>query len=312
MIINYTTTIIIFISLHISILLSAQHHNIRQWQANYSFTNPALTGIAINPRISASYQQIFPAVQTGLNTYKLDYDQQISANAGFIGASLLQDLTSEVMTRKVAGMQYAYEFKLNDDIMLRTGVSLAYVYLDIDSSKFRSSTRENADDKQGGHYGGGAMLTYKNVYAGFALHNFSQSLAPANSLGKKALISDYSTQLGGFFHLQKRNPKSLVLAPYLLVYGKPKLVGLAPGINVNKGILTGGLSYRSYNYGDALSFLAGVSKGWFKAGYTYDISIPNARSVWAASHELTFTVYPGRLRDGTDAGLPNYFRKMGF
>lgn len=290
----------------------AQHHNIRQWQANYSYTNPAFTGIAINPRISASYQQIFPAILAGRNTYKLDYDQRISPKAGAVGVSLLKDVTSHIVTRFAAGLQYAYEFKLSDEMNLRTGASLAYVNLDVDTSKIISASKESFTDKKGGHYGFGAMLTYKNIFAGIAAHNFTRELAPVNSLGKIALISDYTAQLGGFFPTNKSNPKSTIIAPYFIVYGKPRLIGVSPGVNVNKGIFTGGLCLRTNNLGDALAFLAGVSKGWVKTGYTYDLGIPDARGIWAGSHELTFTIYPGKLHNGSENGIPYYFRKMGF
>ncbi|MGZ5245404.1 MAG: type IX secretion system membrane protein PorP/SprF, partial [Bacteroidia bacterium] len=103
----------------------AQNTNIHQWQANYAYTNPAFTGISINPRLHGSYQQIFPNFLKDLRIYELSYDQRISPKAGFIGVSLVQDVTSQIATRQVAGLQYAYEFKLSDEIKLRTAASLS-------------------------------------------------------------------------------------------------------------------------------------------------------------------------------------------
>ncbi|MGZ5304180.1 MAG: type IX secretion system membrane protein PorP/SprF, partial [Bacteroidia bacterium] len=242
----------------------------------------------------------------------LSYDQRISPKAGFIGVSLVQDVTSQIATRQVAGLQYAYEFKLSDEIKLRTAASLSYVFIDIDTSKIISASPENFPDKKAAHFGLGSIITYRNIFAGISAFNYSKPLRPKNADGKPAFVSDISAQAGGFFPTNKSNPKSTVIAPYFLLYAVTRNFAIAPGVNINKGIFTGGICYRGNKYGDAVAILAGVSKGWIKAGYTYDLGIPDPRSVWAASHELTLTIYPGKLRDDSKEGIPYYFRKMGF
>ncbi|RYD76169.1 MAG: type IX secretion system membrane protein PorP/SprF [Sphingobacteriales bacterium] len=291
----------------------AQYINIRQWQANYAFTNPAFTGISNSPRICADYEQIFPKFNPGTRIYELHYDQRISPKTGFIGVSYMYDVAGPVQTRQSAGLHYAYSFKLNEKMTLRAGASASFVHADIDTSKVISATKEDfPTNMNGGFFGFGTVLTYKNIFAGLSAFNYSGDFRTKKANGNNTFTGNFSLQTGGFFPVNNSNPKSTVIAPHIMIIGVPRNILVVPGVNVNKGIFTGGLSYRLYTYGDGLAFLAGVSKGWVKAGYTCDFLFTDARSAFSGSHQLSLTIYPGRISEENKTGLPYYFRKMGF
>ena len=328
-----------------STLAEAQDPHFTQWHANYNQLNPALTGISNNPHLQLSYRNQWPSIPGGFVTNVVSYDQRISPKVGNIGVVYLNDMagSAPLITNSI-GLQYAKDFAIktalkigknnlsaDNDLHIRLGVEIAALQRSIDFSKlqfgdqidprgpFIDTTREQIPQNAGvgktepaANFALGTVVSYKNIFGGFSVHNLLEPMQSFFGNPLSRLPRRFSANVGAFLPLHKADDKSLIFAPYIVYQKQAQFMEIVPGININKGIFTGGISVRQTDPNtDAVNFLVGISKGWFKGGYSYDYTVSDARSAAKGSHELSLSFYFGKAREGNEKGLAHYFRKMG-
>jgi type IX secretion system PorP/SprF family membrane protein len=310
-----------------STLAEAQDPHFTQWHANYNQLNPALTGISNNPHLQLSYRNQWPSIPGGFVTNVVSYDQRISPKAGYIGACFLNDVAGDArLTTNSFALQYAYQFDINEDLNIRAGAEMGIFQRSVDIFNIHSrNIGPFIDTSQSFPHGAGILTTepaanfalgtvvsYKNIFGGFSVHNLLEPMQSFFGNPLSRLPRRFSANVGAFLPLHKADDKSLIFAPYIVYQKQAQFVEIVPGININKGIFTGGISVRQTDPNtDAVNFLVCISKGWFKGGYSYDYTVSDARSAAKGSHELSLSFYFGKAREGNEKGLAHYFRKMG-
>ncbi len=335
----------------------AQDVDFTQWQANYMAFNPAMTGISNNPRIHFAhrFQPVYFILpnnehQAGRTT-TVSYDQRISPKGGYIGVSYMNDMigSAQFGTQSVM-LNYARNYSIDisakagnenfsdaGKLNLRFGIALGGFERSISGEKLRLTDQYNP--RTGVTYqsysripsttiytgirpnfGIGTAMNYNNFYAGFAIHNILESMDAFGPNPTTRLPRRYSANAGAFLPLNPANEKTAILAPHIVFQRQNNIAVLQPGLNFNKGIFTGGASYRYSethisNLGtrkaQSINFLLGISKGMFKTAYNYDYNLNNTVFIKAV-HEISLSVYLGKHREGNDKEIPYYYRKMGF
>ncbi|MGZ5282354.1 MAG: PorP/SprF family type IX secretion system membrane protein [Bacteroidia bacterium] len=335
---------------------SSQDIDFNHWQANYMALNPAMTGISNNPRFHFAYRSVYAGmVRPGdanpyAQTIMASYDQRISPRGGFIGISYLNDVIDNSRLRTQAVMlNYArnYSIQLSENagegkfgsdgkLNLRFGISLGGFDYSIDGAALqvfnqrnpRTGTTFDADRRLPSqtlhtgfrpNFGIGTALNYNNIYGGFAIHNIIEPMVTFSANPTNRFPRRYSANVGVFLPFNPDNEKTGFMSPHFVYQRQNSITVWQPGLNINKGIVTAGASFRykeelfsninTTRKTRSVNFLLGISKGMFKAAYSYDYML---NSVFETPHELSLSVYLGQPREGSNKGIPYYFRKMGF
>ena len=135
------------------------------------------------------------------------------------------------------------------------------------------------------------MAYTKSFYAGFAVHNITE---PSQSFygSADALVPRRYTAHGGVvIPLDGRKVPESTISPNILFMMQNKFTQMNIGFYLNKGPLVAGLWFRQtfgeFNNADALIALVGFRKDRFKFGYSYDITVSDAKPAARGSHEVS-------------------------
>ncbi len=273
-----------------------------QAQDEAIFSHYLVNPILINPAV-AGFQdeyQLFGHVrahQTGFSefpkTYALSYNGPIGNTFG-LGALIMSDNAAQLNRFRVQ-LQYAFRFKLGDNVKLGVGFSTDIQQWRLDNSIMDDSGFDLGDDVLDDYMNGrwffdasvGAYATFgENAFAGISVVNLVQNRLDNIAVeGGAGGPLQYFTLFGGYRFLL--DDGGIELTPSLLVHQ----VRNAP-FEVDFNVLAGffdrqfqaGLSYRTTG---TMSLLIGTSISFFDLYYSYDFLFDQFSQYNAGSHEIT-------------------------
>lgn len=297
-------------------IVKAQDPELTQYYAAPIYTNPAMAGNAFCTnlpagRFSMNYRNQWPSLPGTYRTFAASYDQHIDEINGGLGFLLTYDRAGagQLTTTTLSGM-YAYVLPLNErkGFYLRAGIQATVAQKSIDFNNLRWA--DQIDPIRGFIYRTGEVLaneqvTYPNFssglvaysrkfYAGFAVHNITQPEESFYNSGNSFVPRRYTFHTGAVLPLDKRKDAQSSFSPNILFMNQENFTQLNLGFYINKGPLVTGLWFRqafgTYRTSDALMVLFGFRKDRLKIAYSYDITVSDARSAVAGSHEVSVTV----------------------
>lgn len=300
--------LIAFIALGVT--AKAQDPHFSQFYANPIYTNPALAGTAVCPRVSLSYRDQWPSIDGAFKTFSASYDQYFDVLSGGIGVYIMSDKQSDFYRINTAALIYSLRLTLTQNIFLNlaaqanvTNNSLDWdklVFGDMIDTRYGviySSTMATRPDKTSHtkfDFGAGAVAYGDNWYAGFAATNLTQHDDGFISYNK---IPIKFTANGGLrFNLRRDQRRTNaffgqpIISPNLIYLKQGKFQELNYGAYLDWSPFIFGAWYRqsiSFDNSDAIVLLFGLQYGDYKIGYSYDITVSSLANVSGGAHEIT-------------------------
>ena len=284
--------------------MMAQDPEFTQYYANPLYTNPAFAGAGngCGGRFVMSYRNQWPSLARTFETYAASFDRHYDNLAGGIGFLVTHDVAGTgLLTTTTASGIYSYELPVNHDLTVRAGVQASFHYKSLDwsiltfsdmiepRSGFVLPTNEPqpATSITFPNFSTGILAYTSAYYGGIAIHNliepnqsFYKSTAPGANLPRRYTVH-------GGINLKYGGSKTTI-TPNVLFMVQRQFVQTNFGFYISRASFVTGLWYRQTRpNSDALMILIGFKQGAFKFGYSYDVTVSDARVAATGSHEIT-------------------------
>ena len=286
--------------------------------------NPAFTGITYSPHLSINYRNQWPNLDRAYTTYALYYNQfSESLNSGF-GASILSDDAGNglLKTNKVSAF-YSYRLQVNREFFLKFGVEASAVQARYDWDSFiffdqidpklgpftpggtPFPTEETRPDNLNTTYfdvSAGILAYSKLFYAGISMKHLNtpnESLLDINNNLNVGLPMRFTLHGGMEITLVEGNKrkKATFISPNVMFVKQGDFGQFNAGAFANVGLFFAGTWYRhALSNPDAVIFLVGVHKDFFRIGYSYDVTVSGLAGYTGGSHEVAVTLDFGKDR----------------
>lgn len=289
----------------------AQDPEFTQFYANPLYLNPAFAGTAQGPRFSMNYRNQWSSISAGFITYAASYDEHFDGIGGGIGLQAWYDRAGdgELSTVDFSGI-YSYHLNVTRTFAIKAGLEASYMQRSIDFSKLRFGdqidarlgfvrpTQEQFPTSNGlaGPYSGKPIVDFsagllgftEKYYIGFAVDHITEPTQSFFGNPQSILPRKFTGHMGMMIPLQNvRNPKDFI-SPNILVQRQGKFTQVDFGAYVIKGPLIAGAWFRQTGVNsDAIMALIGIKKDILKIGYSYDLTVSNAKSAARGSHEVS-------------------------
>lgn len=279
-----------------------------QFYMNPVALNPAFAGNTKAPRFALSYRNQWPGLAQAYVTYALSYDQLFTDLNSGLGVQILADDAGQGLykTTKVGGV-YSYNLRINKDLSTKFGVEAGFSQSRFGWEKLVFTDQVTPDGQVGGSeepvpgqfhknfldVGIGMLLFSKKIYGGISLKHINRpdltilpTTAGALQEGQPIRIS---VQAGGSFPVfaAKNNFYRTYLSPNVMIVKQGPFFQVLGGTFVGVGNFDLGLWYRMTGRNpDAAIVSAGMQKGIFRFGYSYDMTISALSLRSGGSHEV--------------------------
>ena len=307
-------TLILIILCINSALLYSQDVEFSQFYANKIHLNPAFAGSDINSRLSLSYRNQWPEINSAYITYSAAYDQFVDVLHGGIGVQVLQDEQGDgfIKTSMVGGI-YSYSMFISKKIMLRAGFQVSLVERKLDYRNF--VLPDQTDDfyinglinpfsngsMSGYHnnnfidFSSGLILSGEEWFIGFASHHLSQPEQPyVDESDFSKLPRKYTLHCGINIPVFRRGLRTseYSISPNFLYQKQGVYRHVNLGMYFSRKVWMVGVWYKDNlnKEFDAIILQAGIFKNSWQVSYSYDKTISKLIHTNTGAHELSFLV----------------------
>ncbi|MFM7023572.1 MAG: type IX secretion system membrane protein PorP/SprF [Flavobacteriales bacterium] len=288
--------------------LSAQDPEFTQFYANPLYLNPAMAGTHRCPRFISNYRNQWPAISGTFVTYSASYDQHVDILSGGVGVLVTQDRAGEgTLNTLNASLLYSYHLPVTKSFSIKVGFQGTYHQKSVDWSKltfgdmidakigFSKPTQEIQPNTTVSmvDFSAGILGYSKTFFIGGAVHHIlepneaffagNESPLPMKFTGHAGAVIPIGQQPKG---RNKGMPQSSI-SPNVLFRMQKDFQQLNLGVYVTKGPIVGGIWYRN---SDSFILLVGVQQGFFKFGYSYDVTVSKLSNATAGSHEISLAL----------------------
>lgn len=290
--------------------LKAQDPQYSQFYSNLVMLNPAFTGSGIGPRVALNYRAQWVGIPGYYKQFAMSYDQPVYflGSTQGLGVNFNADRAGEGnLTKLNMTVNYAYQLELNDDHVVRFGLSAGVTQASIDFYKLRFPDQIDARNGfvrptlEPGTFSQtvfrpdvSAGVAYFNQYAwmGFTVNHITepQEVFTVAGGGVEAKLPRKYTLTGGLKIPVRdmRNRREVSVTPAFLFKSQGEFMQIDGGLYVNADPMVFGFWYR---HRDALIGLIGVKQGNFSFGYSYDYTISGlTQGVSGGSHEISMVM----------------------
>jgi len=301
--------LLFMLGVFLALNVQAQDPEFTQFYAAPIYTNPALAGTGScdgGGRVVLNYRNQWPSLPGTFVTTAASYDQHFDKIGGGIGILVMDDRAGEGLLRSqtVSGI-YSFQLRVNRKFTMRFGLEGQYGQRSIDWQRLRfedqidptvgftKKTAENFSNTPVSYanFAAGVVGYTERFYGGVAVHNL---IEPNQSFfgSKEAIVPMRFTGHGGVvIPLDGRKVPESTISPNVLFMMQNKFTQMNIGFYYNKGPLVTGLWFRQtfgeFGNSDALMALVGFRKDRFKFGYSYDLTVSDARAAAPGSHEIS-------------------------
>jgi len=306
---NFKCTILSLLCLLFVSQVQAQDPEFTQFYAAPIYTNPAMAGTGTcngGGRVVLNYRNQWPSLPGTFITSSASYDQHFDAIGGGVSLLVVDDRAGEGLLRSQSvSAGYAFQLEVNKRFAMRFGIEGQYGTRSIDwerlrfedqidpSAGFTLKTAEqfSNDPVNYANFAAGVVGYSEQFYAGLAVHNLIEPVQSFFSNPEAVIPRRYTVHGGVVIPLDgRKNPQSTI-SPNVLFMQQNKFTQMNIGFYYNKGPLVTGLWFRQ-TFGestnsDALMALVGFRKDKFKFGYSFDLTVSDARSAAPVSHEIS-------------------------
>jgi type IX secretion system PorP/SprF family membrane protein len=302
------TAFLVVLNVGLVLQVQAQDPELTQFYAAPIYTNPAMAGTGAcggGGRVVLNYRNQWPSLPGTFITTAASYDQNFDNIGGGVSLLILDDRAGEgLLTSQSVSAGYSYQLDVTRRFTMRFGIEGQYGQRSIDWNKLRfedqidpargfvNPTAEPYISNSVGYmnFATGILGYTDKYYFGLAVHNL---IEPNQSFfGGEAVVPRRYTAHGGLvIPLDgRKNPESSI-SPNMLFMMQEKFTQMNIGFYYNKGPLVTGLWFRqtfgTFGNSDALMALVGFRKDKFKFGYSFDLTVSDAKAAAPSSHEIS-------------------------
>jgi type IX secretion system PorP/SprF family membrane protein len=280
-----------------------------QFYATPIYTNPAMAGTGQcdgGGRAVLNYRNQWPSLPGTFVTSAFSYDQHFDKIGGGIGLLAVRDQAGEglLTSTNLSGI-YSYQLRVNKKFTMRFGLEAQFGMRSIDWKKLRFE--DQIDPAKGfvnptsepyignqisyANFGTGFLAYTPKFYGGIAVHNLIEPNQSFYGDPKAIVPRRYTAHAGVVVPLDKRKQPKATFSPNILFMLQNKFTQINAGFYINRGPLVTGLWFRQTlgeeKNPDALIVLVGFRKDKFKFGYSFDLTVSQARAAARGSHEVS-------------------------
>ena len=310
-------TIITLILLTVPEKIKGQDPVFSQYYASPLQINPSFTVLTNGPRFGVNYRNQWPLIDQVFKTYvtyNLFYDQFIPAIKSGFGLELTADDAGAgfLKTYKINGL-YGYKIPVNRrGHVIKGGLELGYAQVNYAWDKFVFG--DQIDPVTGYISGGGTIVSKEKVplqtssgyldagagvlyycplyYIGASVKHFNApgvGILAAQADGGSSLPPRFTFHGGFELHTSgNKYDKSNILSPSFIYIRQSSFSQFNIGAQYLFSSIFGGIHYRHANKNpDAVIFNVGIRKGFWRIGYSFDLTISDLSLAQGGTHELS-------------------------
>lgn len=283
-----------------------------QFYANPLYLNPAFAGSALGPRIAVNYRNQWPSIPGAYVTYAASYDQHIDLLSGGLGVQVLYDRAGNGgLATTVGSLMYSYMLRVSKNFIIKTGIEASFISKSIDFSKltfgdqisrnggiYKPRTDEPNLPSDGNYktgpqpdFSAGIIGYSQKFYAGASINHINEPMVSFFGDNNSIIPLKITTHAGLMLPLDNsRNPKNF-FSPNIMYQTQQKFSQLNIGAYYIRDYFVAGAWFRQTSENsDAFIILLGIKKESVKIGYSYDLTLSDARFGSAGSHEISLTI----------------------
>ena len=295
--------------------VSAQDPEFTQFYANPLYTNPAFAGTTPGSRFCMNFRDQWPSISGTFVTYAASYDQHFDGIGGGIGAQVWYDQAGDgrLSTSSFSGV-YSYDLRIKDQtrdyFIIKAGLQAGAFQRSLDFDKLHFG--DEIDPRKGWlgrvtqeriphgvettdfipDFSAGLLAYTNKYYGGFAVNHIVEPAQSFFGNPNSTLPRKYTVNAGMTITVDnwKRDPTTFI-SPNILFQQQAKFRQVNFGAYFVKNYFVAGLWYRQTRpNSDALMALIGVKKDAVRIGYSYDLTVSDARAAATGSHEVSLIV----------------------
>ena len=286
----------------------AQDPDFTQFYANKLYLNPAFAGTNGGPRFSLNYRNQWPSVQGNFVTYSASYDQHFDAIGGGVGLQVWHDQAGEGnLQTTTPSLSYSYHLNVNEDFTVKAALQASYYQKTLGQDfKFgdqinpqRGFVLETAEpiaqngDQQVNFadFSAGFMGFTDQFYGGFAVHHISEPNVSFYDNPDSELPRKYTGHVGMMLPLDNTRDPERYISPNILFQSQGPFTQFNFGAYYKqRAFVIGGYFRQTGANSDAFMGLVGLHQDKFKIGYSYDVTVSDARTAARGSHEVSLII----------------------
>ena len=299
-------------------IVRAQDPQFSQFYAAPLYLNPAFAGSTGLARAGANYRNQWPSIPASFATYSAYFDYYFDDYNSGVGLLFLSDREGlAALKSNTVALQYSYQIRVLDNLVIRPGLQASYTFRSLDFSKlvfgdqidyngqykditdeiFNSDFRNNFFD-----IGAGVLAYTKQFWIGFAAHHLLEPNQTFLNDGVSDLPRKFSVHAGYKIPLPSKTDPSFP-GGYRDVSVTPtiqyKMQGDFSQMDVGTyftyepvvfGVWYRGLPFKpvdGFANNESIIFLVGVSTNGFNVGYSYDYTISKLGIQTGGAHEIS-------------------------
>lgn len=278
-----------------------------QFYANKLYLAPSFAGAVQQDRVAITYRNQWPELPGVFVSYAFSYDHNFSAFNSGVGFLFMRDVAgSGDLSTTNFGMQYSYDFKVNNYWHIRPGIHFMFTQTGLNFNKLiwndqisPSGTTPTIEqptlNSKADVDFSTSLLTYSDQHwLGFTIDHL---LKPKNSLYDSEEFVPMKLSVFGGTQIMRRgrllNPIDETLSLAFLFKTQAHINQLDMGLYWFKEPLVLGFWYRGIPFinqekrGDAIALLAGYKIENFSMAYSYDFTISKLVSSTGGAHEIS-------------------------
>ncbi len=288
----------------------AQDPEFSQFYANPLYLNPALAGVTICPRATASYRNQWPGLGKAFITYNASYDQYVNFLHGGVGLLVTADFAGGGNLNTTAiSLVYAYKFKITDHLQASASIKAGYYQRSLDwanlifedqidrnTGQINPVTTEKPPDNSTigvPDFSAGIFLAYDDlVYGGISVDHLTQPKIGFYAENSTPLYMKFTVHAGSVINLNKNGStdedREFSISPNILYQQQFNFHQLNIGMYLTIDPFVGGLWFRhNFENADALIPMLGIHYKNLRVGYSYDYSVSRLKGVSGGAHEVS-------------------------
>lgn len=272
------------------------------------YLNPAFAGADVGPRFALNYRNEWAGLGNAYISYAASYDQHFDALGGGIGVLMVSDQQANgIYIGNSATGFYSYQIRLSKKFALQAAASVALVQKRIQSDKLVFAENINPDNgsiissgsvdlpdrpsRTFPDFGAGFLFFTEKTFFGFSVKHLTSPNESLLSTQSSPLPYRIAGNFGVEFHNKSTGKIPVFFSPNIFLASQSTFKQLTFGAILGIGVFYGGLSYRTtFTNADAAIFMAGIQKGVFKFGYSFDATVSGLQGSTSGSHELSLVL----------------------